>query len=167
MQQANIFVIESQPNLSRTLESCVESNCLNNGEGPDKNYQIMAFNTVRESFRKFKELYGELNFSNIDNALVFVDLFLEDRDGLSLIENIRNDYHGLNIIAFLPENSIIQGALENLELRNQAEAAGANAVLIAPFNLHEIVSTVRRLAEEAPAPVTTQVEEAQGQSSVA
>ena len=167
MQQANIFVIESQPNLSVTLESCVDSNCLDsNVDGSDKNYRVMAFEQVKEAFTEFNRLYGELNFSNIDNALVFVDLLLEDRDGLSLIEKIRNDYHGLNIIAFMPENSIIQGTLENLELRSQAEAAGANAVLIAPFNLHEIVSTIRRMVEGSSSLIASQVEDAQGQTSL-
>ena len=156
MQVNRFLVIESERNLYTTIQNCIDNHCLNRKEQPqNKEYIVEPIESSLIAFERLKSLFGEINFNPIDHTLVFVDLSLDDCDGLSLIEKLRNDYHGLKIVAFLPESSISTGALENLELRNQAESAGANAVLIAPFNLHEIVASVSRLTEESAAPLAT------------
>ncbi len=151
MQASHIFVIESEAKLSSTIQDCIDSRCLDSQE-EKRLFKVETHTDNSSASEAFKTHFGDMNFSPISNTIVFVDLYFDDCDGLSLIEQLRNDYHQLNIIAFLPESNITQGALENLELRNQAEAAGANATLIAPFNLREVVSTVNRLMETETKP---------------
>ena len=65
--------------------------------------------------------------------VVIVDLMLNDMDGLSLIEELREQFHGLYIIAVMNKESLelINLTADNITL--MAAQSGANAVFIAPF----------------------------------
>ena len=80
--------------------------------------------------------------------VVIVDLMLNDMDGLSLIEELREQYRGLHIIAVMNKESleIVNLTADNITL--MAAQSGANAVFIAPFNLAELVATVKRFIND-------------------
>lgn len=80
--------------------------------------------------------------------VVIVDLMLNDMDGLSLIEELREQYRGLHIIAVMNQESLelVNLTADNITL--MAAQSGANAVFIAPFNLAELVATVERFIND-------------------
>jgi DNA-binding response OmpR family regulator len=80
--------------------------------------------------------------------VVIVDLMLNDMDGLSLIEELREQYRGLHIIAVMNKESLelVNLTADNITL--MAAQSGANAVFIAPFNLAELVATVERFIND-------------------
>ena len=69
-------------------------------------------------------------------------------DGLSLIEELREEYRGLHIIAVMNKESLelVNLTADNITL--MAAQSGANAVFIAPFNLAELVATVERFIND-------------------
>lgn len=73
---------------------------------------------------------------------------LNDMDGLSLIEELREQYRGLHIIAVMNKESLelVNLTADNITL--MAAQSGANAVFIAPFNLAELVATVERFIND-------------------
>lgn len=83
-----------------------------------------------------------------DSKIVFVDLILEDMDGLSLIEEIRSRHRTMHIIAIMckDELAVIDMSADNIKL--MAAQSGANAVFLAPFNLAELLTTVDRFCED-------------------
>tara|TARA_B100000767_G_scaffold275089_1_gene310380 strand:+ start:4564 stop:4995 length:432 start_codon:yes stop_codon:yes gene_type:complete len=80
--------------------------------------------------------------------VVIVDLMLNDMDGLSLIEELREQYRGLHIIAVMNKNSLETVNLTADNITLMASQSGANAVFIAPFNLAELVATVDRFVND-------------------
>lgn len=84
-----------------------------------------------------------------DTKIVFVDLILEDMDGLSLIEEIRLRHRGMHIIAIMCKNELATIDMSAEEVTLMASRSGANAVFIAPFNLAELLTTVERFCETA------------------
>lgn len=158
-----ILVIASDCKLLGVLETCVSNisdvsasgnadklQSATNTLGTAKNskYSIQRHANQTDALAHLSNKYGEVNLDHIEGAVVFVDLLLEDCDGLSLIEKLRNNYHHLPIIAYMSERSSTEAPLESLQLRSQAEACGADAVLLAPINLREVISTVTRLSQE-------------------
>ncbi len=87
-----------------------------------------------------------------NSKIVFVDLILEDMDGLSLIEEIRSRYRCLHIVAIMCKNELaaIDLPVENIKI--MAAQSGANAVFLAPFNLAELLTTIERFCEAAAEP---------------
>ncbi|MDB4576272.1 response regulator [bacterium] len=94
-----------------------------------------------EHISQSKECLAELE--NVDG--VFVDLMLDDLDGLSLIETIRLRDRELPIIAFVTQNEIVSLNIQESATRAMAEHSGADAVFFAPFNLGEILHATNRL----------------------
>lgn len=80
-------------------------------------------------------------------SAMFVDLMLEDVDGLSLIEKIRMKDAQIPIIAFVAQTEIGSLQIEEAATRSMAEQCGADAVFFAPFNLGEILHTTTRMLE--------------------
>ena len=87
-----------------------------------------------------------------NTKIIFVDLILEDMDGLSLIEEIRSRYRCLHIVAIMCKNELaaIDLPVENIKI--MAAQSGANAVFLAPFNLAELLTTIERFCEDAVEP---------------
>lgn len=84
-----------------------------------------------------------------DTQVVFVDLILEDMDGLSLIEEIRMRHRGMHIIAIMCKDELATIDMSAEEVTLMAARSGANAVFIAPFNLGELLTTVERFCENS------------------
>ena len=80
------------------------------------------------------------------SQLVLVDLFLDDIDGLSLIEEIRLQQPQAPIIAFLCNENADVLDLSETEITLMATQSGASAVFIAPYNLAELLTTIERLS---------------------
>ena len=81
------------------------------------------------------------------NAAIFIDLLLEDVDGLSLIERIRLQNREIPIIAFVAQTEMGALNIEEAATRSMAEQSGADAVFFAPFNLGEILHTTSRMLQ--------------------
>ena len=86
---------------------------------------------------------------NSNSKIVFVDLILDDIDGLSLIEEIRTRYRCLHIVAIMCKNELASVDLTAESITLMAAQSGANGVFIAPFNLAELLTTVERFCEAA------------------
>lgn len=99
-------------------------------------YQLLAAHSATECLKIIE-----------DSKVVFVDLILEDMDGLSLIEEIRSRHRTMHIIAIMCKDELaaIDMTADNIKL--MAAQSGANAVFIAPFNLAELLTTVDRFCE--------------------
>ena len=109
-----------------------------------------------------------------DMDIIFVDLVLEDMDGLSLIEELRTAHRLAqiqsnsarkqvgngdvtntaafnagtpSIVAFLARGALEKVDLSVDEIRQMAIQSGADAVFVAPFNLGELMSTIARFCE--------------------
>lgn len=141
-----ICVTESSPCLIDTLSSALDAS----------HFQLTAAKHAVECLKQA-----------VSAQVVFVDLVLEDMDGLSLIEELRSTQHleslkqanhsnGLNsktehsslkIVAFLTRSALEKIDLPVGNIESMAIASGADAVFVAPFNLGELTSTVSRLCE--------------------
>ena len=73
---------------------------------------------------------------------------LNDMDGLSLIEELREQFRDLHIIAVMNKESLELVNLTSDNITLMAAQSGANAVFIAPFNLAELVATVERFIND-------------------
>lgn len=72
--------------------------------------------------------------------LVIMDVYLSDRDGIELLSEIRA--HSEPRIANTP---VLMMSAENLEAR--CIAAGANGFVEKPFDLEQLVATIREIVE--------------------
>jgi len=142
MNPKRLIVIANNSKLASILENCLARtrfSCVSN-------CSIQHVNEFDALTNELKNVYGDISLEHINDAVVFVDLLLEQTDGMSCIEKLRSCYHQLPMIAYLSESTNL-APLETLEIQQQATDAGANATLVAPFNLREIVSTVSRLLD--------------------
>lgn len=90
--------------------------------------------------------------ADLDSAsCVFVDLMLEEIDGLSLIEKIRMRNSTVPVAAFVASAEFTALDIDASATRTMAHQSGADAVFITPFNLGEIVHTVSQFLEPVAA----------------
>lgn len=90
--------------------------------------------------------------AELDSATcIFVDLMLEEIDGLSLIEKIRLRNRSIPVAAFVASQELTSLDIDASATRSMAHQSGADAVFITPFNLGEIVHTVSEFLEPAAA----------------
>ncbi len=81
------------------------------------------------------------------SKIAFVDLILNDMDGLSLIEELRAHHRQMHIIAVLRKEEFNSLDITADSIKLMASQSGANAVFIAPFNLGELIQTVERFCD--------------------
>ncbi|MGB5326335.1 MAG: response regulator [Pseudomonadales bacterium] len=84
-------------------------------------------------------------------ACIFVDLMLEEIDGLSLIEKIRLRNRTIPVAAFVSSSELASLDINASATRSMAHQSGADAVFITPFNLGEIILTVSQFLEPVAA----------------
>ncbi len=125
-----LLVTESQAKLYPVLCSALEST----------HYQIVNCETATDCLK----MHG-------DCQVALVDLFLDDLDGLSLIEELRLVRRDMPLIAFACHERLREIDLSADEVLAQASGSGADAVYIAPFNLGELIATLDRLTALTPA----------------
>jgi CheY-like chemotaxis protein len=94
--------------------------------------QMAGFTTIEVG--RSTEALEVLRTSNA--ALVIVDLFMPDKDGLTLIPEIRLAYPAAKILA-------MSGSGESY--LKQAKRAGADATLAKPFRRDDLVWSAKRL----------------------
>ncbi len=140
----NILVVANDSKLASIIENSFECRDALASLEADSEIKVTHFKSHTQVMEHLSAHFGQVNLGRINDTIVFVDLMLEEMDGLSVVETIRNQYHQLSIAAFVCKQSV-SGPLEDLQLKSQAEASGANLVLLAPFNLREIGSCVDRL----------------------
>ncbi|MBR9805064.1 response regulator [bacterium] len=126
--------------------------------GTDKPTIIIVENNQR--FRPILDSSGRLddytviNVERLEDAIehgenastVIVDLLLDDTDGLLVIEELREHFRGLHIIALLQSEMTVP-SLDFNTIASLASQAGANAVFSTPFNLNEMLETITRFAD--------------------
>ncbi|NNL10802.1 MAG: response regulator [Pseudomonadales bacterium] len=93
------------------------------------------------------ECIGELDSA----SCIFVDLMLEEIDGLSLIEKIRLRNRDIPVAAFVASTELNSLDIDATATRSMAHQSGADAVFITPFNLGEIMQTVTQFLEPVAA----------------
>lgn len=140
----NILVVANDTKLAGIIESSLDNRDAVAKLDLDGATKVKHFNSHAQAASHLADRYGQVNLGKIDDTIIFVDLMLEEMDGLSVVEKFRNQYHQLGIAAFVCTQNLA-GPLEELQLKSQAESGGANLVLLAPFNLREIGSCVARL----------------------
>lgn len=124
---ATLCVIETNPQLSDILTSTF---------GQDS-HSVYHANTAKIGFTAAKHA-----------SLVCVDLMLEDVDGSSLIEDIRMTDANKPIIAFIDKADCEKMDMDIVAVRKLSEACGANALVVTPAHLGELLQTIQRLLPE-------------------
>ena len=130
MPATRLLVTESQAKLYPVLCSALEST----------HYEIVSCETAADCLRRHKDCHVAL-----------VDLFLDDLDGLSLLEELRLARRDMPLIAFACHERLREIEMSAEEVSIQADGSGADAVYIAPFNLGELIATLDRLTALTPA----------------
>lgn len=87
---------------------------------------------------------GEEAISYLDSghapALIVTDIMMPKKQGIEMIEEIRNRYPQLKVLAISGG-----GAMRVGDVLARAQAAGSDAVLAKPFNMQDFENTVTRL----------------------
>ncbi len=124
----SIIVFENKANMGGILSNAITDN---------KIYSYKAADTF------FSYCSKEEDVKQLDSNIIVIDLFFEDVDGLTLIENIRIKNNNAFIIAFTTTEAMQELELEPGVVQKMAERCGANIAFIAPFNLAEIIQAIR------------------------
>lgn len=109
---------------------------------------------------------ADVLFNDLTHTTCIVDLMFEDKDALSLIEDIRLKGGKMPIIALMDSQSMNELGMDESGLRKMALDAGANALFLSPFNLAELVQTLQRVCT-IPSTVTSANEPPLDSSEVA
>lgn len=125
-ETSKIIVVENTPYLQVILDAAFS----------ETGHDVSLASTANQCFDELAQC-----------SAIFVDLLLEDMDGLSLIERIRLKNHSIPVIAFVAQTEIDSIGIEEAATRSMSEQSGANAVFFSPFNLGEIVNTTHRLLQ--------------------
>lgn len=128
-QEKKLVVVESTPYMQVMLEAALGDTA-----------QVLQLGSAMECL-------AELDSS----SCVFVDLMLEEIDGLSLIEKIRLRNRNIPVAAFVASTEITSLEIDASATRSMAHQSGADAVFITPFNPGEILHTVSQFIEPVAA----------------
>jgi DNA-binding response OmpR family regulator len=136
-QVSSILIVDDEPNLRRSLAMILQR------EG----FQVTAAGSALEAMR-----YLEAGIFQ----LAFLDIKMPDRDGITLLGDIRSKYPDMPIL--------ILTAHATLETAMQAVRLGANDYLLKPIDPAAIVRRVRDILEEQRLPrrrraITSQLHE--------
>ena len=71
-----------------------------------------------------------------DIGLLLLDMKMPQTSGLNILEQIKNDYPGLNVI-IITDHKSVENATEAVRL-------GASGYIVKPFKSEEILATVRK-----------------------
>lgn len=114
--------------------------------------QVMLEAALGDS-AEVQQLGGAMEcIAELDSAsCIFVDLMLEEIDGLSLIEKIRLRNRTIPVAAFVSSSELASLDIDASATRSMAHQSGADAVFITPFNLGEIILTVSQFLEPVAA----------------
>jgi DNA-binding response OmpR family regulator len=89
---------------------------------------------------------GLRKFHNIKPDVVLTDIIMPEKEGISLIMDIRRGSKDVKIIAMSGG-----GRIGNMDLVTLATALGANGGVCKPFDDLELIETIRALLEPAAA----------------
>ncbi len=109
-----IFLVDDEESIRLVFKSALEM----------FNFEVISASTLAEARR---------DFSPSEHKILITDLTLPDGSGESLISEVRALNAGTSIIA-------ITG---NYDGEERALSAGADAVLLKPFSIKELISTVK------------------------
>lgn len=108
------------------------------------NRELLAFALMSGDYEIFKAELGSdaiKLFETTQFDLALLDVELPDADGLDLAEKLR---------ARCPEIALIMlSANDNLDRLEKARQVGANAYVIKPFNLVEVLKFIREIEHHA------------------
>ena len=115
MNKAEILVIDDEEQIRKTLEITLKTN----------NYNVTLAATARE---------GLIKASNHPPELILLDLGLPDKDGLEVLQELRQWHTGPIIILSVQNNEEV--IIKALDL-------GANDYLSKPFRTGELLARIR------------------------
>lgn len=116
---AKILVIEDEERLRRTIRVVLEMESHEVTEAPDGAVGL----------RLYREHGADL---------VLVDMFMEGRDGLEFIRALRTEAPHPIIVAMSGG-----GRTGQVDILRAAEALGASRTLVKPFELQDLITTIR------------------------
>ena len=107
--------------------------------------QLLAATLTRTGYRVLTADTGRIALAQIVRQpvdLVVTEMVIRDMDGLTLIEKLRESTPGTRVIAMSGAN--------NKRLLTVAEAIGARATLVKPFNRDALNAALARCQGETP-----------------
>jgi DNA-binding response OmpR family regulator len=119
---AKILIVEDDHQLREMLKQLLEG----------ENYEVIESNDGEAAMRI-------LQGTKVD--LIISDIIMPEKDGVSLIRDLRKNYPELKIIA-------VSGGSRHIDPQNPlriVEKLGANITLTKPFKLSELLAAVREL----------------------
>lgn len=119
---AKILIVEDDHQLREMLTQFLEA----------ENYEVINSNNGEEAIRILKK-------TKID--LIITDIIMPEKDGVSLIRDLRKNYPDLKIIA-------VSGGSRHIDPQNPlkiVEKLGAHLTLAKPFKLSELLEAVQEL----------------------
>lgn len=125
IKMAKILIVDDDSQLRTMLKQLLEGN----------NYDVIDSGDGEEALRILKK--DKFN-------LIITDLIMPEKDGMSLILELRRDYPEMQIIA-------ISGGARHIDPQNPLQIAkklGAQYTLTKPFKLSELLEAVRKLVGE-------------------
>jgi DNA-binding response OmpR family regulator len=108
------------------------------------NRELLAFALMTGDYEIFKAELGSdavRLFETTQFDLALLDVELPDADGLDLAEKIRARYPDVGLIML--------SANDNVDRLEKARQIGANAYVIKPFNLIEVLKFIREMEKHA------------------
>ncbi len=120
---APILVIDDDPQINNLLQEVLES------EG----HQVITTERATEGLQRLKT-------SPFD--LVITDIIMPGKEGLETIRELRQQYPPTKILAI--SGGMMQSGVDVLEI---AKRLGANKVLSKPFDIQDLIQSVRMLLE--------------------
>ena len=121
---SRILVIDDEEGIRRLLRDTLE----------DAGYEVVEAEDGEEGLRLFSAEPADL---------VITDILMPKRSGIETISDLRSKHPGVKIIAVSGG-----GRTENLEFLEIAGKVGADRTIAKPFDLDEVVSTVRGLLDQ-------------------
>jgi len=120
---APILIIDDDPQVNNLLQDVLEF------EG----YQVITAQRAAEGLH-------QLETTKVD--LVITDVLMPDKEGLETIRELRQLYPQTKILAI--SGGLTQGGVNVLDI---AKRLGANQVLPKPFDVQDLINSVRMLLE--------------------
>jgi len=120
---APILIIDDDPQVNNLLQDVLEF------EG----YQVITAQRAAEGLH-------QLETTKVD--LVITDVLMPDKEGLETIRELRQLYPQTKILAI--SGGLTQGGVNVLDI---AKRLGANQVLSKPFDVQDLINSVRMLLE--------------------
>ncbi|MDR3587595.1 MAG: response regulator [Desulfosporosinus sp.] len=117
---ANVFTIDDNPSISMVINLALT----------DEGHNVVAFNNCSEAYAKLE--------TGSKPDIILVDLKMPGMNGKELVEKMRSNPN----MDYIPV-TIITGSIPSTEILPPKNTY--QALIIKPFDLHELIDTVNRL----------------------